>query len=90
MTERSREVAWAMFRENVVFILGVVLVFASIFWAISTMAVRSNREACQAYSEMTLRDTNFIKTGFMAWECFVRIDEHWVLRSEVHTISEQP
>lgn len=68
----------------------VLLLIALWVWAISGLIIRFERQDCQAYSEKTLQDADFVHTTFMNCECFVRVDEHWVLREQIRIVGNQP
>lgn len=65
-----------------------VLVLWGASVGIYTLAVNNSRNQCKAYSEATLRDAKFVKTAFLTWECFVRVDGQWVLKQQVWTNGE--
>lgn len=44
-----------------------------------------NRQKCYRYAEVTLHDAQYTNG-----ECFVRIDGHWVLKSQIRVIESQP
>jgi hypothetical protein len=80
--------AYGALRDWVVYAL-VSLLVGLVLWGASvgiyTLAVNSARDQCRAYSEATLRDTKYVKTAFLSWECFVRVDGQWVLKQQVWT-----
>ena len=63
-----------------------------VLWAagagIYTLAANNGRNQCKGYGEATLRDTKYVKTAFLSWECFVRVDGQWVLKQQVWTNGE--
>ena len=38
---------------------------------------------CAQYGTVTERETKFTKLSWGSWECFVKIDDNWVARSQI-------
>lgn len=71
-------------------LIGVVVALSVgvLLWWVNGVIVDNVRQACRSYSERTLRDTELVKMAPLDWQCFVRVDGHWVPQSEIRTVKE--
>lgn len=67
----------------VVYLVSLLVFVVGVFIGVYNIGVRVDRQGCQAYGAQTARETAFVNTGWLDWECFTKVEGQWVLRDNI-------
>lgn len=75
-------------REAIEFV-GIPLIICGLFFgylfgkSAHEWNLEQKSDICARYGAITERETKFTKMAWGSWECFVKIDDNWVARSQI-------